>query len=122
MQFCKAGLQLPTNNRPIKRKISDYTFDYESETKRLHLRESCNDSKFSDPLIGDKESTHNDSNICSSVIGDARQCKAPVPVKEVYYENSEIPLPSNDQDALPSNVSSVPEVEKIMVSLSNTGI
>ncbi|KAK1354268.1 RNA helicase [Heracleum sosnowskyi] len=114
VQFCKAGLQLPTNNRPIKRKTSDDASEFESETKRLHLRESCNDSNSTYPLIGDKELKHNDSTICGSAVGDARHCKALVPVKEIYYENSEIPVPSNDPNVLPSSVSSMPEAEKIM--------
>ncbi|XP_074354765.1 ATP-dependent RNA helicase DEAH13-like isoform X1 [Apium graveolens] len=113
VHFCKAGLQLPTNNRPIKRKTRGDTLEFESETKRLILRESCNVNNFTYPFIGDNESKHNDSTICGNVVADARQCKAPVPVKEIVYESCDIPVPSNDKNALPSNVS-VPEGEKIM--------
>ncbi|WOG94720.1 hypothetical protein DCAR_0314017 [Daucus carota subsp. sativus] len=102
VQFCKAGLQLPANNRPIKRKTYDCTSEFESETKKLHLTDVCNVSTFTYSLIGDKESKHDDSTILGSLVDDGRQLKAPVPTKETYHENSVIPVPSNDQNALPS--------------------
>ena len=108
---------MPANNRPIKRKTYDCTSEFESETKKLHLTDVCNVSTFTYSLIGDKESKHDDSTILGSLVDDGRQLKAPVPTKETYHENSVIPVPSNDQNALPSTVSSLPKVEKNIVSL-----
>ncbi|KAK1367944.1 RNA helicase [Heracleum sosnowskyi] len=106
VQFRKAGLRLPTNNRPIKRKTNDDTSEFESQSKRLQLRENCN-------VSSDTEFTQDCSSICG-VFGDVGRCEAPVQSKETSNENSEILVPLKQQDVLPNSVFTVPKEEKSM--------
>ncbi|KAL8107342.1 hypothetical protein AgCh_023945 [Apium graveolens] len=113
VQFSKAGLRLPTHNHPVKRKTNDNTSAFESQPKRLHLSENCDISSLTCSLVGDREVMQDGSSICG-ILGDVGQCEAPVRFKEISDENSEIPLPLNQQNVSPHSVFTAPKVDKPM--------
>ncbi|KAL8120398.1 ATP-dependent RNA helicase DEAH13-like [Apium graveolens] len=112
VQLSKAGLRLPTNNQPIKRKNNDNTSKYESQSKRLHQNENCDVSSFKDPFIGDREFRQVDSSIRGSGFGDVGRCETSVRFKETSFENCEMPVPLNQENVLSNSVFTVPKVDK----------
>ena len=115
VQLSKAGLRLPTNNQPIKRKNNDYTSKYESQSKRLHQNENCDVSSFKDPLIGDREFRQVDSSIRGSSFVDVGRCETSVQFTETSFENCEMPVPLNQENVLSNSVFTVPKVDKAVV-------
>nr|XP_017249916.1 PREDICTED: ATP-dependent RNA helicase DEAH13-like isoform X3 [Daucus carota subsp. sativus] len=112
VQLSKAGLRLPTNNQPVKRKNNDYTSKYESQSKRLHQNENCDVSSFKDPLIGDREFRQVDSSIRGSSFVDVGRCETSVQFTETSFENCEMPVPLNQENVLSNSVFTVPKVDK----------
>lgn len=115
VQLSKAGLTLPTNNHPNKRKNNANTSKYESQLKRLHQNEYCDVSSFKDPLIADKEFMQVNSSIHSSGSGDVGLSETSVRFIDSSFENCEMPVPLNQEDVLSNSVFTVPEVNKTVV-------
>lgn len=117
MQFSKAGLELPNNDRPIKRKASDSTCEIESDSNMVQLRQMCNDSDSSCPVIGEREVLH-DISVCGSGAGCVNGYEASVSVQETSYENNETSVLGDLQNSLSISSSNVTEMEKSTVSLN----
>lgn len=114
VQFSKAGLRLATNNHPVKRNTNNDTSEFESQSKRLHLSKNCNAGSFTRSLVGDREFMQDESSI-SGIFGDVGLCEASVRFKEISDENSEIPVPLNQQNVFPNSVFTAPKVDNPMV-------